>query len=102
VDMNDSKPFDPADIDETLTRVVAHGGRTHLLFPFINGITAEPRYNSIGMVIAGYAASVQDFQALTAMVRKASEGAMWRILFNTPWLVRPSEDGGSAERKRRG
>jgi hypothetical protein len=101
VDMNNSKAFDPADIDETLTRVVAHGGRTHLLFPFINGITAEPKYNSIGMMIAGYAASVQDFQALTVMVRKAGEGAVWRILFNTPWLVRPSEDDGGAERKRR-
>jgi hypothetical protein len=100
--MNDSKTFDPADIDETLTRVVTHGGRTHLLFPFINGIAAEPRYNSIGMMIAGSTASVQDFQALTSMVRKASEGARWRILFNTPWLVRPSEEGDSAERKRRG
>lgn len=101
MDMNDSKPFDPADIDETLTRVVTHGGRTHLLFPFINGITAEPKYNSIGMMIAGSAAGVQDFHALTLMVRKAGEGAVWRILFNTPWLVRPSEDGGSSERKRR-
>jgi hypothetical protein len=100
--MNNSKPFDPADIDETLTRVVTHGGRTHLLFPFINGLAAEPKYNSLGMMIAGYAASVQDFHALTLMVRKAGEGGMWRILFNTPWLVRHSEDGGSAERKRRG
>jgi hypothetical protein len=100
--MNNSKPFDPADIDETLTRVVTHGGRTHLLFPFINGLAAEPKYNSLGMMIAGYAASVQDFHALTQMVRKAGEGGMWRMLFNTPWLVRPSEDGGSAERKRRG
>jgi hypothetical protein len=102
MDMNDSKPFDPADIDETLTRVVTHGGRIHLLFPFINGIAAEPKYNSIGMMIAGYAASVQDFHALTAMAGKAGEGAVWRILYNTPWLVRPSEDGGSPERKRRG
>jgi hypothetical protein len=102
MDMNDSKPFDPADIDETLTRVVTHGGRIHLLFPFINGISAEPKYNSIGMMIAGYAASVQDFHALTLMARKAGEGAVWRILFNTPWLVRPSEEGDSSERKRRG
>jgi hypothetical protein len=102
MDMSDSKPFDPADIDETLTRVVTHGDKTHLLFPYINGVASEPKYHSIGMVIAGSAATVQDFQALTLMAKRAGEGAAWRIVFNTPWLVRPSEDGGSPERKRRG
>ena len=102
MDMSDSKQFDPADIDETLTRVVAHAGKTHLLFPFINGVGTEPRYHSIGMVIAGSSATVRDFQALTLMVKKAGEGAAWRIVFNTPWLIRPSENAGSAERKRRG
>ena len=102
MDMNDSKPFDPADIDETLTRVVAHGGKTHLLFPYVNGMAGEPKYSSIGVVIAGFAATVQDFHLLTSMARKTGEGAVWRIVFNTPWLVRPTEDGGGAERKRRG
>jgi len=102
MDMNDSKPFDPADIDETLTRVVAHGGKTHLLFPYLDGITSEPKYGSIGIVIAGSAATVQDFHLLTTMARKAGEGASWRIVFNTPWLIRPTEDGGNAGRKRRG
>ena len=102
MDMSDSKPFDPADIDETLTRVVTHGGKTHLLFPFVNGVAAEPKYSSIGMVIAGSAATVQEFQALTSMLKRAGEGGAWRIVFNTPWLIRVSEDGGSPERKRRG
>jgi hypothetical protein len=102
MDMSDSKPFDPADIDETLTRVVTHGGKTHLLFPYINGIAAEPKYNSIGLVIAGAAATVKDFHALTLMVKRAGEGAAWRIVFNTPWLVRPVEDGVRPERKQRG
>jgi hypothetical protein len=102
MDMSDSKPFDPTDIDETLTRVVSHGGKTHLLFPYVNGVAAEPKYDSIGMPIAGSAASVQDFQALSLMVKRAGEGAAWRIVFNTPWLVRPHEDGGGSERKRRG
>jgi hypothetical protein len=101
MDMSDSKPFDPADIDETLTRVVSHGGKTHLLFPYVNGVAAEPKYNSIGMLIAGSAATVQDFQALALMVKRAGVGAAWRIVFNTPWLVRPHEDGGTPERKRR-
>ena len=100
--MSDSKPFDPADIDETLTRVVTHGGKTHLLFPYINGTGTEPKYQSIGMVIIGSSATVRDFQALTLNLKRAGEGAAWRIVFNTPWLIRPSEDDGSPERKRRG
>jgi hypothetical protein len=101
MDMNDLKPFDPADVDETLTRVVVHAGKTHLLFPFVNGTGAEPKYNSVGMVIVGRAATIQDFQELTVKIKKAGEGAAWRIAFNTPWLIRPSEEGG-AERERRG
>ncbi len=102
MDMSDSKPFDPADIDETLTRVVAHGGRTHLLFPFINGVAAEPKYNSIGMAISGSTATVQDFHALALLVKRAGAGAVWRIVFNTAWLVRPTEESGRPERKQRG
>jgi hypothetical protein len=101
MEMSDSKPFDPADIDETLTRVVAHAGKTHLLFPYLNGTAGEPKYNSIGMVIAGSAATVQDFQALSLLIKRAGAGAAWRIVFNTPWLVRPSEAGESPERARR-
>lgn len=101
MDMSDSKAFDPADIDETLTRVVRHAGKTHLLFPFINGIGTEPKYNSIGVLIAGSSASVKDFQTLTLMAKKSGEGAVWRIVFNTPWLIRPAEVAGSPERKRR-
>jgi hypothetical protein len=102
MDRNDLKPFDPADIDETLTRVVTHAGKTHLLFPYINGTAAEPKYQSIGMVIAGSAATVRDFHELTLMGKKVGEGAAWRIAFNTPWLVKHSLDGGGSERKRRG
>lgn len=100
MDMNDLKPFDPADVDETLTRVVAHAGKIHLLFPFVNGTGAEPKYNSIGMAIAGPAATIRDFQELTVKIKKAGDGAAWRIFFNTPWLIRPSEEVG-AERERR-
>jgi hypothetical protein len=99
--MNDMKTFDPADVDETLTRVVVHADKIHLLFPFINGTGAEPKYDSIGMVIAGQTATVQDFQELTLKIKEAGEGAAWRIVFNTPWLIRPAEAGG-AERERRG
>jgi hypothetical protein len=101
MDLNDLKPFDPTDIDETLTRVVVHGGKTHLLFPYVDGVGAEPNYVSIGMVIAGPAATIQDFQELTLRVQKAGKGAAWRIVFNTPWLVNPAAETGGAERVRR-
>jgi hypothetical protein len=101
MDLNDLKQFDPADVDETLTRVVVHGGKTHLLFPYVDGVGAEPKYNSIGMVIAGPAATVHDFQELTLRVKKAGEGAVWRIVFNTPWLVTLSDEHRGEERTRR-
>lgn len=102
MDGNDLKPFDPADIDETLTRVVVHGGKTHLLFPFIHGVGTAPKYNSIGMMIAGSAATVEDLQAMTLLVKRAGEGFLWRIVFNTPWLISRQEAGTEHERNRRG
>jgi hypothetical protein len=98
---NDLKPFDPDDIDETLTRVVAHGEKMHLLFPFVNATGNEPKYNSIGMVIAGSAATVEDFRRLTLMIKQGGEGAAWRIVFNTPWLVRSGEADQRSERRLR-
>jgi hypothetical protein len=92
MEMSDLKPFDPNDIDETLTRVVVHAGKTHLLFPFVNGVGTEPQYRSIGMVIAGPAATVEDFARLTSMIKHAGKDAVWRIVFNTPWLMRAGEE----------
>ena len=102
MDPNDLKPFDPADIDETLTRVVVHDAKTYLLFPYVDGLGAEPKYHSIGMVIAGPAATVADFRELTLRLKRAGNAAAWRIVFNTPWLVIPSvDDAGGDERSRR-
>jgi hypothetical protein len=96
--MSDLKPFDPADIDETLTRVVTHADKRHLLFPFVNGTGPEPKYSSVGLVILGPAATVADFEELTLRVKKTGEGAAWRIVFNTPWLIRPSEENSGTVR----
>lgn len=101
MDIDDLKPFDPTDVDETLTRVIVHAGKAHLLFPYVNGTSSEPEYNSIGMVIAGPAATVQDFRKLTKLLRRAGEGALWRILFNTPWLVGLSEEAVPERMSRR-
>jgi hypothetical protein len=101
MDIEDLKPFDPTEVDETLTRVVVHGGKTHLLFPYINATGTEPEYKSLGIVIAGPAATVQDFHRLTALLQKAGQGVLWRIVFNTPWLIRNAEEGRGAQRAER-
>lgn len=86
------KPFDPSEVDETISRVVLHNGKTHLLFPFVNATGEVPEYNSIGIIIAGTAATVQDFNNLTALLVKRGQGFLWRIVFNTPWLIKISQD----------
>ena len=45
--MGNFKPFDPAEIDETLTRVLTHGGATHLLFPYLSAIGPVPKFSSV-------------------------------------------------------
>jgi hypothetical protein len=55
------KPFDPDEVDETLTRVVMHGGITYLLFPYIDALGNAPKFDSIHCAIAGPAATIQDF-----------------------------------------
>ena len=96
------KPFDPAEVDETLTRVVLHNGKAYLLFPYINATKNEPEYKSIGMVIAGPSATVQDFHNLTALLIKGAQGFLWRIVFNTPWMIRiPEENSGPQRVERR-
>jgi hypothetical protein len=91
LNMDNLKPFDPADIDETLTRVVRHGGHIHLLFPYINGVNAVPHFASLSITIAGPAASVEDLAKLTALVNKSRNDGEWVISFSTPWLVRAEE-----------
>src|SRR5271163_3763193 len=85
--MDNIKPFDPDEIDETLTRVVTHGGGTYLIFPYINATGSAPQFNSVSCPIEGPAATVQDFHVLSALVVAAGKGASWGISFNTPWLL---------------
>jgi|ERR1700730_1989682 hypothetical protein len=89
--MDSLKPFDPNDIDASLTRVVAHGGHRYLMFPHIDATGAMPRFNSISCVIDGASPTIEDFSALAALVRQAQENAKWLISFNTPWLMPLSE-----------
>jgi hypothetical protein len=98
--MGNLKAFNPDDVDETLTKVVTHGSGTYLLFPFIHAVSGEPKYSSVGTLIKGPAATVDDFKRLTALITKAAEQAVWRIVFSTPWLVNLSE-AQAPQRERR-
>ena len=98
--MDTLKPFDPSEIDETLTRVVIHGRDTYLMFPYINATGAVPVFHSVSHLINGPAASIEDFLALTPLVRKAGENAKWRISFSTPWLMPISESAIVEDRRR--
>jgi hypothetical protein len=89
--MDNLKPFDVRDIDETLTRVINHGGSTYLMFPHINAIDAVPHFDSISIVIGAPAATREDFSKLSALVKKSATNSEWFISFSTPWLVRAEE-----------
>jgi hypothetical protein len=89
--MENRKPFNPMDIDESLTRLIAHGGHTYLMFPYINAIGMTPKFNSIGFVIRGQTATIDDYTALSTLVKQAADRAEWFISFNTPWLITPAE-----------
>lgn len=88
--MQNLKPFDPDEVDETLTRVVVHGRGTYLMFPYIDGKGATPRFSSVGCLIDGPAATVKDFAALASLAKQAGANAVWFISFNTPWLLSPA------------
>jgi hypothetical protein len=100
--MNTLKPFDPDEIDETLSRVVTHGAHIYLLFPYINATGETPIFHSISYVIEGPAATVKDFHALSALVRQAGEKAKWLISFSTPWLMPPADAATVEQRPRQG
>jgi hypothetical protein len=97
--MENRKPFNPMDIDESLTRLITHGGHTYLMFPYINAIGMTPKFNSIGFVIKGQAATIDDYAALSTLAKQAADRAEWFISFNTPWLLTPEEAESIRQRR---
>jgi hypothetical protein len=97
--MENRKPFNPVEIDESLTRVITHGGHTYLMFPYINATGMTPKFNSIGFVINGPTATVADYAALSAQAKQTAERAEWFISFNTPWLITASEAESIRQRR---
>ncbi len=97
--MENRKPFNPTDIDESLTRLITHGGYTYLMFPYINAIGMTPKFNSIGFVIKGPTATIDDYAALSIMAKEAAERAEWFMSFNTPWLITPADAESIRQRR---
>ena len=89
--METLKPFNPQEIDESLTRIVSHGGHLYLMFPYISGIDPVPHFDSLSITIAGPAATVEDFSKLTALIKNSAGRSAWFISFSTPWLIRAEE-----------
>ena len=87
------------DIDESLTRLITHGGHTYLMFPYINAIGMTPKFNSIGFVIKGPTATIDDYAALSVLAKEAAERAEWFMSFNTPWLLPPAEAESIRQRR---
>jgi len=92
------KPFDPNDVDETLTRVVTHRGITYVLFPYVNATGEEPRFNSLQCAIEGPAATIDDFAALAQLITQRRSEGKWFISFNTPWLMTAADREKIAQR----
>jgi hypothetical protein len=97
--MENRKPFNPMDIDESLTRLITHGGHTYLMFPYINAIGMTPKFNSIGFVIKGPTATIDDYAALSILAKQAADRAEWFMSFNTPWLITPAEADSIRQRR---
>ena len=97
--MENRKPFNPMDIDESLTRLITHGGHTYLMFPYINALGMTPKFNSVGFVIKGPTATIDDYAALSILAKQAADRAEWFISFNTPWLITPAEAETIRERR---
>ncbi len=96
--MDNLKPFDPQDIDESLLKIVTHGGRHYALFPYIDALGAAPEMKSVRHTIERNTISVRELDELSSLVKRRGEQAEWFISFSTPWLIRTSEAGDMTHR----
>ncbi len=96
--MDNLKPFDPDDIEESLLRLVAYDGRHYALFPYIDVTGSAPEYKSVRHPIARESISAAELGALSAQVKQLGKDAEWHISFSTPWRIKPSD--GEAIRQR--
>jgi hypothetical protein len=96
--MNNLKPFSPEDIDESLVKLVVFADKRFMLFPFIDATGAVPEFRSLGYPTEHNAIRVEDLTEMTSRMKRRAEGAVWHILFSTPWLVRHSDADAAQKR----
>lgn len=71
--MNNLKPFNPEDIDESLVKLVAFADKRFLLFPFIDATGATPEYRSLGYITDHNSIRVEDLAEITARMKRRAE-----------------------------
>ena len=96
--MNNLKIFNPEDIDESLVKLVVFADKRFLLFPFIDATGATPEYRSLGYPTEHNTIRVEDLTEMTARMKRRAEGAVWYILFSTPWLLRHADADAAQKR----
>ncbi len=100
--MDNLKPFDPQDIDESLLKIVMHGGQHYALFPYVDALGAAPEYRSVRHQIGRDTISVRELDELSALIRRRGENALWFISFSTPWLISAAEVENLRQKSRAG
>jgi len=100
--MENLKPFDPQDIDESLLKLVIHGGKHYALFPYVDAIGAAPDYKSVRHQIERDTISIRELDELSALVKQRGENAAWLISFSTPWLIGNSDAENMRQRSHAG
>jgi hypothetical protein len=85
--MDNLKPFDPKDIDESLLRLVSYGGVHYVLFPYVDVTGAAPEFRSVRRRIDGEQLTRLDLAEMAAAVKRHGAAAEWFIQFSTPWLI---------------
>jgi len=98
--MNNLKAFDPDDIDESLLRQVAYGGKYYALFPYVDATGPAPEFKSVRREIMRDAISVDEINDLSQMIKRRGENAAWLISFSTPWLLKRTDADEMRQRAR--
>ena len=87
--MRNLKPFDPNDVDESLLRLVTHGGKHYALFPFVDATGALPEFRSVRHLIQDAQITADELSELAHLIQQRGASAAWYIQFSTPWLIQP-------------
>lgn len=96
--MNNLKAFNPDDIDESLVKLVAFADKRFLLFPYIDATGAAPEYRSLGYATEHNTIRLEDLTEMTVRMKRRADGAVWYILFSTPWLLRHADADAAQKR----